>query len=183
MSEHKKAKSGHPQVSPAEVAAAAAASEVSAPDRLQELETALAAKSEEAQANWDKFLRERADLENYRKRVQKEKEDLSRYGQESLLVELLPVVDNLERALEHADDSDPVVVGVRMTLEMLLAVLRKANVAVVAVDPGTPFDPALHQAMCQVEAEQPANSVVGVLQKGYTLHDRLIRPAMVTVAK
>lgn len=160
------------------------AAEVSGDDRLKELEAALAAKAEEAAVNWDRFVRERADLENYRKRVQKEKEELVKYGHESLVLEILPAVDNLERALEHADESDPVVAGVKMTLDMLTASLKKFNVEPVSCEKGTPFDPALHQAMQQVEGGvQPANTVVDIYQKGYMVGERLLRPAMVTVAK
>jgi molecular chaperone GrpE len=151
--------------------------------RIQELETALAAREALAAENWDKFLRERADLENYRKRVQKEKEEILRYGNESVLQEILPAVDNLERALEHADSQDPVITGVKMTLDMLLAALRKFNVTPVESAPGTPFDSALHQAMCQVpETGQQPNTIVQVMQKGYLLNERLLRPAMVSVA-
>jgi molecular chaperone GrpE len=151
--------------------------------RIRELEEALAAREALAAENWDKFLRERADLENYRKRVQKEKEEILRYGNEGVLQEILPAVDNLERALEHANGDDPVIAGVRMTLEMLLAALKKFGVTPVEAPPGTPFDSALHQAMCQVPGTgQEPNTIVQVMQKGYLLNERLLRPAMVTVA-
>jgi molecular chaperone GrpE len=164
--------------------ASAAADLLPTADRLQELEAALATKEAEAAGNWDKFVRERADLENYRKRVQREKEELIKYGHESLIQEILPAVDNLERALEHADVTDPVIIGVKMTLDMLASSLKKFNVEQVVCERGTAFDPALHQAMQQVEgSEQPANSIVDVFQKGYMLGERLLRPAMVTVAK
>jgi molecular chaperone GrpE len=154
-------------------------------DRIRELEEALVAREALAAENWDKFLRERADLENYRKRVQKEKEEILRYGNENIVQEILPAVDNMERALAHLDpDSpDPVIVGVRMTLDMLQGALRKFGVTAVAAEQGNPFDPALHQAMCQMEADQAANTIVEVMQKGYLLNERLLRPAMVTVAK
>jgi molecular chaperone GrpE len=153
-------------------------------ERVQELEAALAAKEAEAAGNWDKFLRERADLENYRKRVQREKEELIKYGHESLVQEVLPAIDNLERALAHADVSDPIIAGVKMTLDMLASSLKKFNVEAIACEKGTPFDPALHQAMQQIEgSDQPANIIVEVYQKGYMLGERLLRPAMVTVAK
>jgi molecular chaperone GrpE len=155
-------------------------------DRIRQLEEALAAKEAEAAGSWDKFVRERADLENYRKRVQKEKEEILKYGNEGLLLEILPAVDNMERALDHvpADSQDPVIIGVRMTLEMLRAALKKYGVTPVDATPGTPFDPALHQAMQQVDGgDQPANTIVDIYQKGYLLNERLLRPAMVTVAK
>jgi molecular chaperone GrpE len=155
-------------------------------DRLQELEALLVAKEAEAAANWDKFVRERADLENYRKRTQREKEELIKYGNETLLLEILPAVDNMERALDHLDTDckDPVVVGVRMTLEMLVGALKKFGVTPVAAEKGGAFDPALHQAMGQVETDEyPAGSIAEVYQKGYLLGERLLRPAMVMVVK
>lgn len=148
------------------------------------IEEQLAAKEKEARENWDRFLRERADLENYRKRVNKEKEELLNYGNKSLIEEILPVIDNLERALAHAsEDGLPALVeGIRMTHSMLLAALKKFGVSPVE-SAGTPFDPALHQAMAQVPtADHPANTVVEEYQKGYLLKERLLRPAMVTVA-
>ena len=160
--------------------------EESAPlDPVAELEAKLAAKEAEAAANWDKFVRERADLENYRKRTQREKEELIKYGNETLLMEILPAMDNLERALDHLDPecSDPVIVGVRMTLDMLSAALKKFGVTPVAAEKGGVFDSALHQAMGHVASELPANSIAEVFQKGYLLNERLLRPAMVMVSK
>lgn len=154
--------------------------------RLAELEEQLAAKSKEAAENWDKLLRERADLENYRKRISKEKEELLNYGIKSLVEELLPVVDNLERALSHAsEESFPALVeGVQMTHNMLLTSLRKFGLCVVDGNCGTMFDPAYHQAMSQVESDQqPPNTIVQEFQRGYMLKERLIRPSMVSVAK
>lgn len=155
-----------------------------AEDPIAKLEAALAEKEAESKANWDKFLRERADLENLRKRFQKEKEDLFKYGNENLILEILPSVDNLERALEHAGDNNASAIneGVRMTLNMLLASLKKFGVNPIEAK-GAVFDPAFHQAMAQVEtADQEPNTVVQEFQKGYLLNDRLLRPAMVTVA-
>lgn len=158
----------------------------SAGDRLQQLEEALAAKETEAAVNWDKFVRERADLENYRRRVQKEKEELLKYGNEALLLEILPVLDNMERALAHSgeESQNAVIEGVRMTYAMLLGALKKFGVSPIETGRGTAFDPAFHQAMCQVESDDlPANTVVEELQKGYLLNERLLRPAMVSVTK
>jgi len=154
-------------------------------DRLRQLEEALTAKDAEANANWDKFVRERADLENYRKRVQKEKEEIIKYGNENLLLEILPSVDNLERALIHIDgeSQDAVIAGVRMTLDMLLAALKKFGVQPIEAAKGAIFDPALHQAMGHTECpDQSPNTIVEVYQKGYLLNERLLRPAMVSVA-
>jgi len=150
-------------------------------------EEALAASQAEAQKNWDLYLRARADLENYRKRAQREKEDLSRFANENLLREILPVVDNLERALEHARQGDSgnggLLQGVEMTLGQFQRVLEKFGVTPLR-SVGEPFDPARHEALGQVEsAEHPPNTVVQELQRGYLLNDRLLRPAMVMVAK
>lgn len=154
-------------------------------ERIKELEEALAAKALEATNNWDKYLRERADLENYRKRVQKEKEEILKYGNESFIVEILPALDNLERAVSHATEESlsAVIEGVKLTSSMILSALKKFGVTQLEAPAGTPFDPAFHQAMGQVEsADQQPNTVVSEYQKGYLLNDRLIRPAMVTVA-
>ncbi|GFO53021.1 protein GrpE [Geomonas sp. Red276] len=157
---------------------------VSDADRIKELEESVAAKTLEATNNWDKYLRERADLENYRKRVQKEKEEILKYGNENFILEILPALDNLERAVSHAeDDSSAVIQGVKITLAMFVSTLKKFGVTPIETPAGAPFDPAFHQAMSQVEtADQAPNTVVTELQKGYLLNERLLRPAMVTVA-
>ena len=153
-------------------------------DPIATLEASLAEKEAEAKVNWDKFLRERADLENLRKRFQKEKEELFKYGNENLIQEILPAVDNLARALEHVgdDNASAILEGVKMTLSMLLSALKKFGATPIEAK-GAIFDSAFHQAMAQVEtADQEPNTVVQELQKGYMLNDRLLRPAMVTVA-
>jgi len=178
-------KKSHKHTAETEPAVNQATEECSPVDPVAELEAKLAAKEAEAAANWDKFVRERADLENYRKRTSREKEELIKYGNETLLMEILPAVDNLERALDHLDPecSDPVIVGVKMTLDMLAAALKKFGVTAVAAEKGGEFDSALHQAMGQVASEFPANSIAEVFQKGYLLNERLLRPAMVMVSK
>lgn len=153
-------------------------------ERIQQLEEALAKKEAEVAANWDKYLRERADLENYRRRVQKEKEDLMKYGNECLLAEILPVLDNMERALDHASEESlsAIIEGVTLTRSMLLSVLKKFGVEPIETK-GVTFDSAFHQAMCQIESNDVApNCVIEEYQKGYLLNDRLLRPAMVSVA-
>ena len=139
----------------------------------------------EALENRDHHLRARADLDNFRKRAQREKEDLLKFSNETILRELLPVIDNLERALQHAaaDGEKGLLQGVELTLGQFGKVLEKFNVvAIEAV--GELFDPARHEAMGQIEsAEQPPNTIVQLLQKGYLLNDRLLRPALVLIAK
>lgn len=169
---------------PETVAGEEKVSETQSPEAGISLEEQLAAKEKEARENWDRFLRERADLENYRKRVGREKEELLNYGNKSLLEEILPIIDNLERALAHSseDTQGAVVEGIRMTHAMLLTALKKFNVTPIE-SVGTPFDSAYHQAMAQVPTDQhEPNTVVEEYQKGYMLKDRLLRPAMVTVA-
>jgi molecular chaperone GrpE len=163
---------------------AAAGAEADPAERIRQLEESLSAKEDEAASNWDKYLRERADLENYRRRVQKEKEDLMKYGNECLLMEILPVLDNMERALDHASEESlsAVIEGINLTRTMLLSVLKKFGVEPIE-SKGVVFDSAYHQAMCQIESGETApNTVIEEFQKGYMLNDRLLRPAMVSVA-
>ena len=151
----------------------------------QALTAELNAAQAEALENRDHYLRARADLDNFRKRAQREKEDLLKFSNETILRELLPVIDNLERALQHAakDGEKGLLQGVELTLGQFSKVLEKFNV--VAIEPlGELFDSARHEAIGQIEsAEQPVNTVVQQLQKGYLLNERLLRPAMVLIAK
>ena len=145
----------------------------------------LAKAQQEAVANHDLYLRARADLENFRRRAQKDKEELAKFANENLLRELLPVVDNLRRAVEHAEESDTgaLLEGVNMTLEQFDKVLEKFGVEAVAAV-GEPFDPDRHEAMGQLETDaHPPNTVVQEMQRGYTLNQRLLRPALVMIAK
>ncbi|HET6420558.1 MAG TPA: nucleotide exchange factor GrpE [Geobacteraceae bacterium] len=167
-----------------EIPELSAPGEEGAADRIKQLEEELARKDAEAAANWDKFVRERADLENFRKRAQRDKEDLLKYGNESLLQEILPVIDNMERALAHASEESmaAVIQGIELTLSMLQAAAKKFGVIPVEAK-GKMFDPAYHQAMTQVQSEEFApNTVVEEFQKGYMLNDRLLRPALVSVS-
>jgi molecular chaperone GrpE len=151
----------------------------------QALTEQLNAAQAEARENRDHYLRARADLDNFRKRAQREKEDLVKFSNETILRELLPVIDNLERALQHAatDGEKGLLQGVELTLGQFSKVLEKFNV--VAIEPlGELFDSARHEAMGQIEsADQPPNTIVQLLQKGYLLNDRLLRPALVLIAK
>jgi molecular chaperone GrpE len=154
-------------------------------DFCQALTQQLATAQAEALENRDHFLRARADLDNFRKRAQREKEDLLKFSNETILRELLPVIDNLERALQHAatDSEAGLLQGVELTLGQFGKVLEKFNVVAIEAI-GELFDPARHEAMGQIEStEQPPNTVIQLLQKGYLLNDRLLRPAMVLIAK
>jgi molecular chaperone GrpE len=155
-------------------------------ERVRALEAELAAAREEARQNHEKWLRERADLENVKRRATRDREDLRKFANEHVLKDLLPVVDNLERAVEHArggGNGQPLVEGVTMVLKALFDVLQRHGLTRVPTQ-GEPFDPMHHEAMAQVEsAEHPPNSVVREHQAGYRLHDRLLRPALVTVSR
>ena len=134
----------------------------------------------------EKVLRTAADAENFKKRLQREKEEQTRYANESFLRELLAVIDNLERALEHSEaesDQGGLVEGLNMTLKGFLdALTRFGCTQVEAV--GKPFDPNFHEAVSQEEsADHEPNTVLHELQKGYMLKERLLRPAMVLVSK
>ena len=150
-------------------------------DRLAEAEEAMAAHQSEV-------LRLHADMQNIRRRAEQDVERAHKYGQEKLVSELLPVIDNLERALQAAADKDDELVtalkqGVELTLKSFTNCLQKFNVS--ALDPvGEPFNPEFHQAMGMMESDTAEpDSEVAVMQKGYTLNGRVLRPAMVMVAK
>lgn len=139
----------------------------------------------------DQMLRAHADMENLRRRYERELQNAVRYGVESLATELLPVRDSLHEGLKAAEAQgidpavalDKIVEGTRMTLSILDKALTKAGLSEVHPQ-GEPFNPELHQALSLADsAELPSNHVVQVVQTGYRLHDRLVRPAMVIVSK
>ena len=136
----------------------------------------------------DDLLRVQAEMQNLRRRTEQDVEKAHKYGQERFSTELLSVIDNLERALASASNNEDDSVkaireGVDLTLKSFMDCFNKFNIE--AVDPlGEPFDPEVHQAMSiQENAEVEPNTVTAVMQKGYTLHGRVIRPAMVMVSK
>ena len=147
----------------------------------------LAAELEAVQAELTKLredtLRDRADLENQRKRLERERDMARKFANERLLSDLLPVIDSLEAGLVAAGDVTALRQGIELTLRQLLKVT--ADNGLVVVDPaGQPFNPEHHQAMSTVDsAEHPPGHVVQVYQKGWLLNDRLLRPALVVVAK
>ena len=135
-------------------------------------------------AQKEQMLRIQAEAENFRKRMQREKDEFARFAREGFVRDLLPVKDNLERALLHAgDDPEGIVAGVQLILEQFDATFKTMGVECVECQ-GKVFDPEFHEAMNQIESdEHEPNTVVGELLKGYQLNGRLLRPAMVTVAK
>jgi molecular chaperone GrpE len=153
---------------------------------IAELEAAVSKAKEEARENYDRLLRAAAELENYKKRVAKEKSDLIRYGNEELLKALLPVIDNLERALGHArgkGNEEGIRGGVEITLQQFLQILQRFGVTPIAAE-GERFDPTRHEAVMEQDSvEYPPGHVISELEKGYLLNDRLVRPAKVVVAK
>lgn len=137
----------------------------------------------------DKYLRALADLQNYQRRAKRDLEDARAEARMRVLKEMLPVVDNLERGLQHAEeaakggDLAAIVDGVRLVLRQFSHAFERCDVTAVEAD-GAPFDPNVHEAISQAEtADRPPGTVVTVLQRGYKLGDRLLRPALVVVAK
>ena len=152
---------------------------------------------DEAKDNYDRLLRLSAEFDNYKKRTTREVSEFKKYANELLLKDLLGVVDNLERAINAASgdstsgdtpsgdsaSSGALVEGVDLTLKEILKILERNSVKPIE-SVGQPFDPSFHQAMMQQEVQdQPNNMVLQEMQKGYMIHDRLLRPAMVVVSK
>jgi molecular chaperone GrpE len=173
---------GQESIAEAELMPAEEASELP----LTETQNKEAQIEEELQIYQDKYIRLAAEFENYKKRAQRDQSDAVRYANESLLKNLLPTIDNLERALQSGKDagaSGPLLEGVELTYKQFLETVEKLGVRQVS-STGNPFDPAIHQAVVQVESDTvEPNTVVEEFQKGYFLHNRILRPAMVTVAK
>jgi len=152
-----------------------------------ELQAKLAEKDREIAELKDKYLRSLADGENARKRIRQQSEESVRIQKEALLRDLLPIVDNLERAVEAArngaGDSRVIVEGVEMVLRSLIDYLKAQGVTPI-ISAGQPFDPLKHEAVDQVPSDtHPPNTVVAEFHRGYSIGDRVLRPARVTVAK
>jgi len=132
----------------------------------------------------ERLLRTAAEFDNFKKRAQKEKDDAAKFGTEKLLKDFLPVMDNLERALDHAEQHDlkQVIEGVKLVQKLFETTLSKHGVVGFSTV-GKPFDPAVAEALMQQESDEPPNTVVSEMARGYKLHDRLVRPAAVVVAK
>ena len=159
---------------------------VEPPDPLEELEAKLVAQEQEAKEVHDRLLRVSADYENYKKRSAREMEDFRKYANQSLLKEMLTVVDNLELAINSAKEEKKtdkkLIEGLNLTHNEMLRVFEKFNVKPISAR-GETFDPAFHEAVMREETDDyPENTVLSEFQKGYLIHDRLLRPAMVVVA-
>jgi molecular chaperone GrpE len=154
------------------------------PAQIEELK-AQAAKAAE---HWDRLVRSSADLENYKKRAARERQDAIKYASESLMHKLLPILDNFEAALaavqaSNAEGNNSLLTGVSMIQQQLKSVLTEAGLEEIEAH-GKPFDPNFHEAVSQSEsAEHPEGNVMQQLRKGYRLRDRLLRPATVVVSK
>ena len=155
-------------------------------DPVKALEDALDQAQADARENKDRMLRMAAELENFKKRAARERDDLRKFATENLIRQLLTVVDNLERAIESANAENAnvqsVVDGVSLTRSEVMKILEQQHVVPINAL-GESFDPAFHQAMCQEPcSDAPPNTVIKEFQKGYLIHDRLLRPAMVVVS-
>lgn len=152
------------------------------------LEEKLTQAEQKAHENWEKAVRAMAELDNIRRRAERDIENAHRYGQEKLIQSFLPVIDSLEQAIqlsEHKESKvgDSMREGLQLTLKLFLDALKKMNVEQINPE-GIPFNPQEHEAMSMQEAPDLApNTVLTVFQKGYKLNDRVIRPARVIVAK
>lgn len=155
-------------------------------DSQADLAEKLKLKELEAQENYDRLLRVSAEFDNYKKRTSRDMEEFRKYSNQSLLKEMLSVVDNLELAMNSANGHKTIdkglLDGLAMTHKEIIKVFEKFNVKPISAM-GQPFDPTFHEAVMQEETDEfPANTVINELQKGYLIHDRLLRPSMVVVA-
>ena len=158
-----------------------------ATDPLKEMETKIKSLEKEAKETYDRFLRVSAEFENYKKRSAREMSEFKKFANESLIKELLLVVDNMERAISSSKDegnsNNGLIEGIDMTLKELLKIFEEFGVKQIE-SLGKPFDPNFHQAVMQEETdEHPRNTVINELQKGYIINERLLRPATVVVSK
>jgi molecular chaperone GrpE len=155
-------------------------------DSQEDLAEKLKLKEQEARENYDRLLRVSAEFDNYKKRASREMEEFRKYSNQSLIKEMLSVVDNLELAMNsangHKDIDKGLLDGLAMTHKEIIKVFEKFKVKPISAM-GQPFDPTYHEAVMQEQTDEfPANTVINELQKGYLIHDRLLRPAMVVVA-
>jgi len=150
------------------------------------IEEALARKEKEAKENYDKWLRCQAEFENYKKRQERDRVEFCRYANEGIIKELLPTLDNLERAITHSRNgnaTESLLEGVELTLNGLMDALQRQGLKRIEAV-GEKFDPNFHEAVMTEENNEVADmTVLSEVLKGYLLHDRVIRPSMVVVSK
>lgn len=150
-----------------------------------ELEEKLTLAEQKAHENWEKSVRSLAELENVRRRAERDVDHAHRYGVEKLIKEIIPVLDSMEQALQAAVQSENqnMIEGIELTHKLLLSALSKFQVSQIEAM-GQIFNPNCHEAMAMLESEDaPANTIINVFQQGYQLGDRVLRPARVVVAK
>jgi molecular chaperone GrpE len=152
----------------------------------QKVEKKLEAANREAAENYDRLLRVTAELENYKKRSARDMDDFRKFANQALVKDLLPILDNLELALKSASENgksaNGLLEGIELTRREILRVLEKHGVKQIEAL-GMPFDPSFHEAVMREEVDdQPENTITTELQKGYMMHDRLLRPSMVAVS-
>jgi len=155
-------------------------------DPQEDLAEKLKLKEQEARENYDRLLRVSAEFDNYKKRASRDMEEFRKYSNQALIKEMLSVVDNLELAMNstngHKAIDKGLLDGLAMTHKEILKVFEKFNVKPISAK-GQPFDPTFHEAVMQEQTDEfPANTIINELQKGYLIHDRLLRPSMVVVA-
>ena len=159
---------------------------IAAADPVKELQEKFKTTEEEAKQSYDRYLRVSADFENYKKRSAREMDDFHKFANQSLVKELLPIVDNLELAIKSAKENKNVdnclLDGVDLTLKEILKIFEKYHVKPIETL-GKTFDPKYHEAVMREETDKhPENVITNEMQKGYLIHDRLLRPSMVVVA-
>jgi len=190
-SKHRKEHEAAPPQEPQEAAQAEKSAEGNAVKALtaEELRASLEAKEKEAAENYDRYLRAMAEMDNYRKRAARDKEDAIKFGNERLIKDVLPILDSLDRALHQASEVsvrnnfEAFQQGLELIHSQILGCLEKHGVEKIAAK-GEEFDPDWHQALMQVETpEMEDNRVVDEYESGYTLHGRLLRPSKVSVSK
>ncbi|MBN1275501.1 nucleotide exchange factor GrpE [Candidatus Woesearchaeota archaeon] len=137
---------------------------------------------EQVQELTNSLQRARAELENYQKRVERDREQQQRYASEGVLKRFLPILDNLELALKHCTQQDDFYRGVEMIYANIRSMLEEEGVKPIQAL-GLPFDPYRHEALLTKESDQPENAIVDVMQQGYTYHDKVLRPAKVAISK
>ncbi|MBL8521007.1 MAG: nucleotide exchange factor GrpE [Betaproteobacteria bacterium] len=172
-----------PAAAPAADATQAPAAGAPAENRQEAMETLLANANAKAAENYDNYLRAKAEMENIRRRSAEDVLKANKFGIEKMAEALLAVKDSMDAALKVENTSvESFKTGVELTARQLTQVFEKFSI--VEVSPaGEKFDPTRHQAIAAIESDQPANTVIDVMQKGYLLHERVLRPALVAVAK
>jgi molecular chaperone GrpE len=168
------------------ISAGGGGSQPSAGQSMEEVQSKLDARGKDYRETYDRLLRVTAEFENYKKRMSREMEDFRKYANQSLLKEMLSVVDHIELAIQAAGVPSPagtsMVEGLNLTLKEFLRILDKFKVKPIEAV-GQPFNPQLHEAIMQEATDRlPENTIVREMQKGYTVNDRLLRPALVVVA-